>query len=136
MPLSEEQIQTNCDVPGYADPLRLQSPVSVLLYLLGISWLVVGIRFLSERYFAKSIEAMIRTYHIPQGIAGATLMAAGTSAPELISSLIGVFVAKKVDTGAGTVIGSVIFNQLVIIGGIITVSPGRVRAHDSSTHCL
>ncbi|EKX53614.1 hypothetical protein GUITHDRAFT_100598 [Guillardia theta CCMP2712] len=68
---------------------------------------------------------MIRTYHIPQGIAGATLMAAGTSAPELISSLIGVFVAKKVDTGAGTVIGSVIFNQLVIIGGIITVSPGR-----------
>lgn len=50
-------------------------------------------------------------------------MAAGTSAPELIASLVGVFLSSKVETGAGTVIGSVIFNQLMIIGLCIIVSP-------------
>lgn len=50
-------------------------------------------------------------------------MAAGTSAPELIASLVSVFLSSKVETGAGTVIGSVIFNQLVVVGLCIVVSP-------------
>eukprot|EP00961_Rhodomonas_salina_P118665 1597720-Rhodomonas_salina.2 len=50
-------------------------------------------------------------------------MAAGTSTPELITSLVGVFLSSKIETGAGTVIGSVIFNQLMIVGLCILVSP-------------
>ena len=53
-------------------------------------------------------------------------MAAGTSSPELIASTVGVFLSAENDTGAGTVIGSVIFNQLIIIGFSIVVSPGML----------
>lgn len=48
-------------------------------------------------------------------------MAAGSSAPELFTSLIGVFITKG-DVGVGTIVGSAVFNILVIIGvcGIFT----------------
>eukprot|EP00339_Tiarina_fusa_P026321 CAMPEP_0117007782 /NCGR_PEP_ID=MMETSP0472-20121206/7539_1 /TAXON_ID=693140 ORGANISM="Tiarina fusus, Strain LIS" /NCGR_SAMPLE_ID=MMETSP0472 /ASSEMBLY_ACC=CAM_ASM_000603 /LENGTH=583 /DNA_ID=CAMNT_0004709649 /DNA_START=143 /DNA_END=1895 /DNA_ORIENTATION=- len=119
-----EVLENNCDVPGYADPLFLKHGVHFIVYLLGCMWILLGLRVVSERYFARSIEGLIFTYKIPPSIAGATLMAAGTSAPELISSLVGVFLSAKVETGAGTVIGSIVFNQLMIVGLCILVSPG------------
>ena len=54
-------------------------------------------------------------YDISDDVAGATLMAAGGSAPELFTSLIGVFFAKS-SVGFGTIIGSAVFNVLFVIG--------------------
>jgi len=48
-------------------------------------------------------------------VAGATLMAAGGSAPELFTSVIGVFVARS-DVGIGTIVGSAVFNIVFVIG--------------------
>jgi sodium/potassium/calcium exchanger 2 len=48
-------------------------------------------------------------------VAGATFMAAGGSAPELFSSVIGVFVSFD-DVGIGTIVGSAVFNILFVIG--------------------
>jgi Ca2+/Na+ antiporter len=45
---------------------------------------------------------------------GATLMAAGGSAPELATSLIGTFKESKI--GFGTIVGSAVFNVLFVIG--------------------
>lgn len=42
-------------------------------------------------------------------------MAAGGSAPEFFTSLMGVFVAKS-DVGFGTIVGSAVFNVLFVIG--------------------
>lgn len=41
-------------------------------------------------------------------------MAAGGSAPELFTSIIGVFIAKS-DVGIGTIVGSAVFNILFVI---------------------
>jgi len=49
-------------------------------------------------------------------------MAIGNSAPELFTSLIGVYVSED-DVGVGTVVGSAVFNILFVIGGCILVSP-------------
>uniref|UniRef100_A0A671MSQ1 Sodium/potassium/calcium exchanger 4-like n=1 Tax=Sinocyclocheilus anshuiensis TaxID=1608454 RepID=A0A671MSQ1_9TELE len=48
-------------------------------------------------------------------VAGATFMAAGSSAPELFASIIGVFITHG-DVGVGTIVGSAVFNILCIIG--------------------
>ena len=62
-----------------------------------------------------------------EDVAGATLMAAGGSAPEFFTSLIGkfknssfdlflgVFVSQS-DVGIGTIVGSAVFNVLFVIG--------------------
>ena len=47
-------------------------------------------------------------------VAGATFMAAGGSAPELFTSVIGVFIASS-DVGIGTIVGSAVFNILFVI---------------------
>lgn len=51
-------------------------------------------------------------------MAGATLMAVGSSAPELFVALIAVFRSDgaHIDIGIGTIVGSALFNILVIIG--------------------
>jgi K+-dependent Na+/Ca+ exchanger-like protein len=53
-------------------------------------------------------------------VAGATFMAAGSSAPELASSFMGTFISKS-DVGLGTIIGSAVFNILIIIGATALV---------------
>ncbi len=52
---------------------------------------------------------------LPPDIAGATFMAIGTSAPELFTSVIGVFITDN-DIGTGTIVGSAVFNLIVIPG--------------------
>lgn len=51
---------------------------------------------------------------ITPDVAGATFMAAGGSAPELFTSVIGVFIAQN-DVGIGTIVGSAVFNILFVI---------------------
>ncbi|XP_049927763.1 sodium/potassium/calcium exchanger 3 [Epinephelus moara] len=65
--------------------------------------------------------------HLSEDVAGATFMAAGSSAPELFTSVIGVFITKG-DVGVGTIVGSAVFNILCIIGvcGIFAVQTIRL----------
>ena len=49
--------------------------------------------------------------------------AAGSSFPELAAEVVGCFIATDNSAGTGTVIGSAIYNQLVIIGGSLILSP-------------
>ena len=57
-------------------------------------------------------------FNIPDDVAGATLMAAGASSPELLSSAVSLFVTHS-SLGLGTVVGSEIFNQLIICAGAV-----------------
>ena len=60
----------------------------------------------------QSIERIILVYQVPPDVAGATLMAAGSSAPELFAEIVGCFLSKENGAGTGTVIGSAVFNQV------------------------
>jgi len=110
---------------AWSDPLQASSGAAwSIFYILGTLWLFLGIAHVSEDYFAQSIGQIIVEYKIPPSVAGATLMAAGSSAPELISMFAGVILGES-DTSTGTVIGSAVFNQLFIIGAAVLVSPGQ-----------
>jgi hypothetical protein len=57
---------------------------------------------------------MASELEITEDVAGATLMAAGGSAPEFFTSLIGTM--QESDVGFGTIVGSAVFNVLFVIG--------------------
>lgn len=57
-------------------------------------------------------------FNIPDDVAGATLMAAGASSPELFSSFVSLFITHSA-LGLGTIVGSEIFNQLIICAGAV-----------------
>jgi K+-dependent Na+/Ca+ exchanger-like protein len=70
-----------------------------------------------DEFFVASLDEIIDRLKMPSDVAGATFMAVGSSAPELFTSLIAVLRPGGVaDVGAGTIVGSAIFNILVIIG--------------------
>ena len=71
-----------------------------------------------EEYLVPSIDLISKKLNLSSDAAGATLLAAGSSAPELFASIIAVFGLTRAgaDVGAGTIVGSAIFNILVIIG--------------------
>ena len=68
-------------------------------------------------------------FNIPDDIAGATLMAAGASSPELLCTIISLFVTHS-SLGLGTIVGSEIFNQLIICAG--SVYSSKPHSNDES----
>uniref|UniRef100_A0A7S3YI58 Sodium/calcium exchanger membrane region domain-containing protein n=1 Tax=Heterosigma akashiwo TaxID=2829 RepID=A0A7S3YI58_HETAK len=94
-------------------------------YFLALAYIMLAISHLCEEYFVASLSVVVEVFNIPPEVAGATLMAAGTSSPELFAAIIGLFFSKTSDTGISTVVGSVVFNTLMILGCSIWVSPTR-----------
>jgi len=63
---------------------------------------------------------------VDHDVAGATFMAAGGSAPELFTSLVGTFISKS-QVGFGAIVGSAVFNVLFVIGMCAIFSSGLLQ---------
>ncbi len=74
---------------------------------------------LTEEFFVPAIDKITDKLKLSSDAAGATLLAAGSSAPEFFTSLVavlGIAGSGHADVGAGAIVGSAIFNVLVIVG--------------------
>lgn len=88
---------------------------AVILHILGLIYMFVALAVVCDEFFVPSLDVIIEKLQISDDVAGATFMAAGGSAPELFTSVIGVFVSFN-DVGIGTIVGSAVFNILFVIG--------------------
>ncbi|KYQ58766.1 Sodium/potassium/calcium exchanger Nckx30C [Trachymyrmex zeteki] len=80
-----------------------------------VVYMFVALAIVCDEFFVPSLDVIIEKLDIADDVAGATFMAAGGSAPELFTSIIGVFVSFD-DVGIGTIVGSAVFNILFVIG--------------------
>jgi len=87
---------------------------AVILHIIGIVYMLIGLNTVCDVCFSGALEIMVEEWEVQPDVAGATFMAAGGSAPELFTSLIGVF--AETDVGFGTIVGSAVFNVLFVIG--------------------
>lgn len=94
-----------------------------LYVVIGIAVLVVGARLL-----VGGATDIARAFGVPESIIGLTLVAVGTSLPELATSAVAAL-RKHTDVAVGNVVGSNIFNLLGILGVTAMVSPLPVDAH-------
>ncbi|KAF5280459.1 hypothetical protein FQR65_LT03268 [Abscondita terminalis] len=95
---------------------------AIVLHVLGLVYMFVALAIVCDEFFVPALDVIIEKLEIQDDVAGATFMAAGGSAPELFTSVIGVFVSFD-DVGIGTIVGSAVFNILFVIGcGINTSS--------------
>ena len=65
--------------------------------------LLAAIAIICDDFFVPSLEAISEKLDLSEDVAGATFMAAGSSAPELFTSVAGVGVES--DVGIGTIVG-------------------------------
>ncbi len=91
--------------------------VDILLFLLGIVLIIAGANYLTE-----GASTLARRMGLSPLVVGLTIVAFGTSAPELIVSLMSALKGNA-DIAMGNVIGSNIFNILAIGGVTAVVAP-------------
>uniref|UniRef100_A0A8D0DJ68 Solute carrier family 24 member 2 n=1 Tax=Salvator merianae TaxID=96440 RepID=A0A8D0DJ68_SALMN len=88
---------------------------AVILHILGMVYMFIALAIVCDEFFVPSLTVITEKLAISDDVAGATFMAAGGSAPELFTSLIGVFISHS-NVGIGTIVGSAVFNILFVIG--------------------
>ncbi len=87
------------------------------LVALGIAMLVFGAGMLVD-----SASAIARALGVSELVIGLTIVAGGTSAPELATSLVAVMRGRS-DLGVGNILGSCVFNLLGILGITAIITP-------------
>jgi K+-dependent Na+/Ca+ exchanger-like protein len=100
----------------------------IVLHILILLASFYALGVICDRYFIPALDKIAKKLTMPSDVAGATLMAVGSSAPELFIALFAVFVPAESgevgghgEIGVGTIIGSALFNLLVISGAVAVV---------------
>lgn len=101
-----------------SDPAKNYSmPISIVMILGGLAGLVIG-----GRLFVNSATEIAKTLGMSEKFIAITIMAAGTSMPELATSVVAAL-KKRGQLALGNVIGSNISNILFILGGSALIHP-------------
>lgn len=103
------------ETTAYMPPVNVNTTGGLIVYLIGLVYMFLGLAIVCDEFFVPALEEIVERTGMTEDVAGATLMAAGGSAPELFTSFLGTFVTKS-SVGFGTIVGSAVFNVLFVIG--------------------
>lgn len=95
--------------------------ISLLKLVIGFLLLVKG-----ADYFVEGASSIAKKLRIPTFVIGLTIVAFGTSAPELAVSISAALKGSN-DIAIGNVVGSNIFNTLVVLGASAAITPIAVE---------
>lgn len=107
-------------------PAKAKWTVSILLVVVGLALLVLGARWL-----VLGAVDLARLLGVSELIIGLTLVAAGTSLPELATSVLASIRGQR-DIAVGNIVGSNIFNILAVLGASAAVGPHGVQVAESA----
>lgn len=91
--------------------------MDILLLIIGLALILAGANFLTD-----GSAALAQRFRVPEFIIGLTIVAVGTSTPELVVSVLSA-IAGKSDVAIGNVVGSNIFNVFLILGVCALIRP-------------
>lgn len=122
-PSNETEVKVKADplFPPDLFTLEERRKGAIVLHVLGMIYMFVALAIVCDEFFVPALDVIIEKLQISEDVAGATFMAAGGSAPELFTSIIGVFISFD-DVGIGTIVGSAVFNILFVIGMCVLFS--------------
>ena len=95
--------------------------MSYIILVIGFILLIKG-----ADWFVDGASSIAKSLKIPSLIIGLTIVAFGTSAPEAAVSITGAFAGAN-DITVGNVVGSNIFNLLVVVGVAAFICPLNVK---------
>lgn len=103
--------------------------IIVAIYLLAI---------ITDEFFIESLDEIAKKWSLPSNVAGASLMAMGSSMPELSIALIALVRAggEHAEIGVGNIVGSAVFNILIITGASALIRPAKVTWQVITRDCF
>ncbi len=91
--------------------------MSIILFIVGLTLLILG-----SNWLVDGASSLARRFNISDLVIGLTIVAFGTSSPELVVNLVA-SLGGNTDIAIGNVVGSNIFNILMILGVTALVAP-------------
>ena len=113
---TEEEMEDNKELPK--DYSRLGR--NILWIVLGLACLIYG-----SNLFVDAATYVAHRFGVRQSIIGLTIVAGGTSLPELATSVVAAYKGRSA-IAIGNVIGSNVFNILLILGVTAVIHPLRI----------
>ena len=113
---TEEEREENKELPK--DYSKLWRNISFMV--LGLACLIIG-----SNLFVDAASYVAHRYGVRQSVVGLTIVAGGTSLPELATSVVAAYKGRSA-LAIGNVIGSNVFNILLILGITAAVHPMRI----------
>lgn len=110
------------DITEAEEEVKKKKPLALNLFLLVLA--IVGLYF-GSKWFVGGATAIARYFDVSERIIALTLVALGTSLPELMTSMVAIY-RKESDIAVGNLIGSNIFNILSILGITSIITEIRV----------
>lgn len=95
---------------------------ALVLILIGLAGLIFG-----GQFFVDHTVSIAERFHVSEAFISITLMAVGTSLPELATCIVAAMKGKN-QLALGNVIGSNIFNIALIIGTSAAISPFKIQS--------
>ncbi|MGD9856990.1 MAG: sodium:calcium antiporter, partial [Planctomycetaceae bacterium] len=87
--------------------------------------LALGLLIAGSRWFCDGAVEIARTFGVSDLVIGLTLVAVGTSLPEVFTSVLAAIKGER-DIAVGNVVGSNLFNILCVIGSSAAIAPNGV----------
>ncbi|CCQ10078.1 Inner membrane protein YrbG, predicted calcium/sodium:proton antiporter [Pseudoalteromonas luteoviolacea B = ATCC 29581] len=103
-------------------------PEAIVYLIVGLGLLVFGANILVE-----SAVNIARAFEISEAVIGLTILAIGTSLPEVVTSIMASIKGQR-DIAVGNVVGSNIFNILAVLGISGAISPDGLSASGQLIH--
>ena len=102
---------------------------------LNLVWIVAGLGMLvkGSDWLVDGAVALARAFNVSELVIGLTIVAAGTSLPEVATSVLASIRGER-DIAVGNVVGSNLFNLLAVLGLSATVAPDGVPVAASALH--
>ena len=113
---TEEEMEDNKELPK--DFSKLWRNLSFIV--LGLACLIIG-----SNLFVEAATYVAHRYGVRQSVIGLTIVAGGTSLPELATSVVAAYKGRSA-IAIGNVLGSNVFNILLILGTTAVIQPLRI----------
>ncbi len=103
-----------------ADAKKMPLWKSALLIAAGLAGLIFG-----GEWFVDGASGVARGLNVSESVIGLTIVAAGTSLPELATSMVAAL-KKNTELAVGNVVGSCVFNVFMVLGVSAVIRPLRL----------
>lgn len=94
----------------------------------GLFYMFIALYIVCDEFFVPALDVISNKLGLSPDVAGATFMAAGGSAPEFFTAMVGTLGGgESGDVGVAAIVGSAVFNVLFVIGMCGVAAPGTLR---------
>ncbi|MBK8431259.1 MAG: calcium/sodium antiporter [Chloroflexi bacterium] len=122
--IRQSRKETKAIQAQYAEEFDETPPTTAAQWLLTVGYVVIGglMLVLGANWLVESAITFAQYFGISEVIIGLTVVAVGTSLPEVATSVVASLRGER-DIAVGNVVGSNIFNLLLVLGAASAISP-------------